>query len=112
PQNRLQLTVDMVAPCCIQSQTMASSSSVSGRDPAMAAPRLMSVDDYFKTPETLNPMELVYGAVRVADSPQPRHQAAVVQLFRALDAHVRAHDLGEMWLAPLDVVLNEKRALI
>jgi len=79
---------------------------------AMAAPRLMSVDDYFKTPETLKPMELVYGAVRVADSPLPRHQAAVAQLFRALDAHVRAHDLGEMWLAPLDVVLDEGRALI
>ena len=78
----------------------------------MAAPRLMSVDDYFKTPETLKPMELVYGAVRVADSPLPRHQAAVAQLFRALDAHVRAHDLGEMWLAPLDVVLDEERALI
>lgn len=78
----------------------------------MAAPRLMSVDDYFRTPETLKPMELVYGAVRVADSPLPRHQAAVAQLFRALDAHVRAHNLGEMWLAPLDVVLDEKRALI
>jgi Uma2 family endonuclease len=79
---------------------------------AMAAPRLMSVDDYFKTPETLKPMELVYGALRVADSPLPRHQAAVAQLFRALDAHVRVHDLGEMWLAPLDVVLDERRALI
>ena len=78
----------------------------------MAAPRLMSVDDYFKTPETVKPMELVYRRVRVADSPLPRHQAAVAQLFRALDAHVRAHDLGEMWLAPLDVVLNEARALI
>lgn len=77
-----------------------------------AAPRLMSVDDYFKTPETVTPMELVFGALRVADSPLPRHQAAVAQLFRALDAHVRARDLGEMWLAPLDVVLDDRKALI
>lgn len=77
------------------------------------APPLMTVDDYFQnTPETVKPMELVFGALRVAESPTPRHQSAVAQLFRALDAHVRARHLGEMWLAPLDVVLDERRALI
>jgi Uma2 family endonuclease len=72
----------------------------------------MTVDDYFNTPETAKPRELVFGALRVADAPTPRHQAAVAQLFRALDAHVREHDLGEMWLAPLDVVLDDRKALI
>jgi Uma2 family endonuclease len=78
---------------------------------APAAP-LMSVDEYFKTPVTVKPSELVYGVMRVADSPTPRHQSAVGHLFLALTAHVRARDLGEMWLAPLDVVLDERRALI
>jgi Uma2 family endonuclease len=76
------------------------------------APPLMTVDEYFKTPETVKPSELIYGVMRVAESPSPRHQSAVRHLLLALDAHVRARDLGEMWLAPLDVVLNERRALI
>ena len=77
-----------------------------------AAPRLMTVDDYFNTPETVQPMELVYGALRVADAPTPRHQSAVADLFLALDAHVRERGLGQVWLSPLDVVLDERKALI
>jgi len=77
------------------------------------APELMTVDDYFAyTPFSLKPMELIYGAVRVADSPLPRHQSAVAELFRSLDAHVRSRTLGRMWLSPLDVVLNDRLALI
>ena len=42
------------------------------------APELMTVDDYFtRTETTSKPMELIYGAVRVAESPLPRHQSAV-----------------------------------
>jgi len=77
------------------------------------APTLMTVDDYFnKTPETVKPMELVYGLLRAADSPSPHHQQAVLQLARALNAHVEKHRLGRMWVAPLDVVLDHDRALI
>ena len=78
----------------------------------MAAPPLMTVDEYFRTPETVRPAELRYGVLHVAESPSPQHQSAVAQLFRSLDAHVRARDAGEMWLAPLDVVLDAERALI
>jgi len=77
------------------------------------APGLMTVDEYFAyTPYSLKPMELIHGAVRVADAPKPRHQSAVAELFRALDAHVRARRLGKMWLSPLDVVLSERDMLI
>src|SRR3989449_8151431 len=72
----------------------------------------MTVDDYFAfTPFSLKPMELIYGAVRVADSPLPRHQSAVAELFRSLDGHVRSRKLGKIWLSPLDVVLNDRLAL-
>jgi hypothetical protein len=73
-----------------------------------AAPRLMTVDDYFNTPETLKPMELAFGVLRVAESPSPRHQSAVGDFFLALDAHVRARQLGRMWLSPLDVVADRR----
>jgi len=77
------------------------------------APTLMTVDDYFtKTPETVKPMELVYGRLRAADAPTPHHQSAVAQLFLALHAHVSERRLGRMWVAPLDVVLDEVHALI
>jgi Uma2 family endonuclease len=76
-------------------------------------PGLMTVEEYFAyTPYTLKPMELIHGAVRIADAPKPRHQSAVAELFRALDAHVRARRLGKMWLSPLDVVLSERDRLI
>jgi Uma2 family endonuclease len=78
-----------------------------------SAPQLMTVEDYFtKTPYTLRPTELIHGVLRVAETPGPRHQSAVAELFRALDAHVRTRALGRMWLSPLDVVLNERLALI
>jgi Uma2 family endonuclease len=77
------------------------------------APTLMTCDDYFSnTPETVKPTELVYGRLRAAESPTPRHQSAVMELLLALNTHVSERQLGQMWVAPLDVVLDEERALI
>lgn len=76
------------------------------------APPLMTAHEYFRTPETVKPMELAFGALRVADSPSAYHQSIVIELFRALDRHVRDRQLGRMWIAPLDVVLSESRAVI
>jgi Uma2 family endonuclease len=72
----------------------------------------MTAEEYYRTPESVLPAELAYGVLRVADAPAPRHQSAVAALFRALDAHVRTRGLGQVWLSPLDVVLDERRALI
>jgi Uma2 family endonuclease len=77
-----------------------------------AAPPLISVDEYFRTPERLAPAELAHGVLRVADAPTPVHQSTVAQLFVALRAHVVERRLGRVWLSPLDVVLDEARALV
>jgi Uma2 family endonuclease len=80
---------------------------------AMAAARkLMTVEEYFATPETVMPAELAFGVLRVSDAPTPRHQSAVAQLFLALDSHVRSQQLGRIWLAPLDVVLDSSKWLV
>jgi Uma2 family endonuclease len=76
------------------------------------APPLMTTDEYLRTPETVLPQELIYGALRVAEAPAPRHQSAVADLFRALDTHVRIEGLGNVWLSPIDVILDARRALI
>jgi Uma2 family endonuclease len=74
--------------------------------------QLMTTAEYLNTPESALPTELVYGAMRVADAPTPHHQAAVLDFAVALDAHVRAQGIGEIWLAPLDVILDAERALV
>jgi hypothetical protein len=76
------------------------------------APPLMTVGEYFRTPETLAPSELAHGVLRVADAPTAIHQSRVAQLFMALHAHVAERRLGRVWLSPLDVVLDEANALI
>ncbi len=59
---------------------------------------LVPVHEYFKT--------------RALESPSPRHEFAVDHLFRALNAHVSERGLGEIWLAPLDVVLDERFGVV
>jgi Uma2 family endonuclease len=76
------------------------------------APTHMTVDEYLRTPVTLTPTELIYGKLRVAESPAVRHQSAVAHLFLRLHHHVHERELGQMWLSPLDVVLDYDRALI
>ncbi|OFW28854.1 MAG: hypothetical protein A3H97_16380 [Acidobacteria bacterium RIFCSPLOWO2_02_FULL_65_29] len=72
----------------------------------------MTTGEYLGTPETLLPAELAYGVMRVADAPAVRHQRMVGDLFKALDAHVARYGLGEVLLAPTDVILDYDSALV
>jgi len=68
--------------------------------------RRMTLTQYFATPETLVPQEVVFGGFRAADAPFSMHQRVVARLFVALHDHVEPRALGEVWLAPLDVILD------
>ena len=72
----------------------------------------MTTAEYLRTPESLVPAELIYGKLRVADAPMPRHQRVVRDLCFALVEHAEARRLGEVWVSPLDVILDAERALI
>lgn len=72
----------------------------------------MTSTEYFNTPESLLPAELAFGTLQVRDAPSASHQGAVGSFFVALREHVRTRALGDVWVAPLDVVLDEARALI
>ena len=78
----------------------------------MAPAPLLTTDEYLRTPETLRPTELIYGAVRVAESPSVRHQQAVGAFYLHLSRHVRERRLGDVLLSPLDVILDHSRALV
>lgn len=77
----------------------------------MPAPRL-TTSEYFHTPEVVWPQELVWGMVREAAAPTPRHQWAVGEFFFWLRLHVREKQLGQVLMAPVDVVLDGPRALV
>ena len=78
----------------------------------MAPAPELTTDEYFRTPETLQPTELIYGALRVADAPTVRHQQALCAFLLALAPHVRERRLGRVLLSPLDVVFDWDRGLI
>jgi Uma2 family endonuclease len=58
------------------------------------------------------PQELVYGLVRDAPAPTPGHQWVVGDIFVALREHLQQHNLGRVWLAPIDVVLDRDANLV
>lgn len=72
----------------------------------------LSVREYFRLPETMHPMELVYGVVREPAAPRYGHQSIVTRLTRLLDTHVEERRLGRVCVSPMDVVLDEPRALV
>ena len=72
----------------------------------------MNAQDYYGTRESLQPTELAFGTLQVRDAPSFMHQEAVASFFVALREHARSRALGHVCIAPLDVVLDEPRALI
>ena len=56
-------------------------------------------------------LELIEGEVFVTPSPNTRHQRAVARLLRVLSDFVEEHDLGEIFIAPYDVVFGRWTAL-
>lgn len=55
--------------------------------------------------------ELIEGEVFMTPSPNTKHQRAVGRLFRALADHVEKHRLGEVFIAPYDIVFSQWTAL-
>jgi Uma2 family endonuclease len=72
----------------------------------------MTTDEYFRTPETMLPQELVWGMVRDASAPAPGHQWTVGRFFLVLTAHVQRRGAGRVWVSPVDVVLDRDRRLV
>lgn len=72
----------------------------------------MTLAEYLQTPETVLPQELIFGALRVADAPFAAHQRAVLDFLLALTRHVDERSLGEVFVSPIDVILDADRALV
>lgn len=71
----------------------------------------MTLLEYFNTPETVLPQELVYGRMMVNDAPFVSHQRIVLRMALALEQRTPFIP-GEVLIAPVDVVLDRERALV
>jgi Uma2 family endonuclease len=56
--------------------------------------------------------ELINGELVVTPSPMPPHQIVSRSIFRRLDQHVVANDLGEVYYAPIDIRFTPDNVLI
>lgn len=62
--------------------------------------------DLWHTPDDGNRWEIIDGEVCVSPAPYVSHQRAVAALYRLLDRHVRLARSGEVFLAPIAVILD------
>jgi Uma2 family endonuclease len=73
---------------------------------------VLTTAEYLQTAESLRVQELIYGELRVEDSPSFRHQNLLLELAVLMRVFVGQHRLGTVCIAPQDVILDPKRALI
>ncbi|MEK6716112.1 MAG: Uma2 family endonuclease [candidate division NC10 bacterium] len=68
---------------------------------------ILTYKEYEALPADGRRYEIHEGELSVTPAPSPRHQRISRNLFRILDAHVKAREIGEVLYAPLDVILSE-----
>ncbi len=75
----------------------------------MVSPRpkiKLTYEDYAKTPDDER-YELIDGELLMVPSPNRFHQGVVIDLGTLLNTFVKRNDLGEVYIAPFDVVLSD-----
>jgi Uma2 family endonuclease len=70
--------------------------------------RRLTYEEYLKSPEIKQRYEIVDGQLIMAPSPTLEHQTILRQLFRMLDRFVTGHQVGQVWFAPLDIVIQRE----
>lgn len=73
---------------------------------------VLTTSEYLQTAESMRVQELIFGTLRVAESPSFRHQNLLLELAVLMRVFVGQYKLGTVCIAPLDVILDPKRALI
>ena len=68
---------------------------------------VLTYRDYAALPDDGRRYEIHDGELSVTPAPGRTHQHVVLRLGAALDAHVATHSLGEVYIAPFDVILAE-----
>ena len=67
----------------------------------------VTADELDHFPNDGNRYEVIEGELFVSPAPAKNHQRLLRRLFRLIDDHVAAHNLGEVFFAPVDVRFSE-----
>ena len=76
------------------------------RKPAMTR-NVLTYEDYAALPADGRRYEIHEGELSGTPAPGTRHQEVKANLFDLLRHHVREHDLGKLFDAPIDCILAE-----
>ncbi|MDH7578931.1 MAG: Uma2 family endonuclease [Bacillota bacterium] len=66
----------------------------------------VTYEQYAQMPDDGRRYEILEGVLQMTPSPTTRHQRVSGNLYFIIRSHVAEHDLGEVFDAPLDVVLS------
>lgn len=72
---------------------------------------LLTYADYAALPDDGHRYQLLEGELIVNPSPTRWHQEVLSRLFQKMSLHVQERQLGAIYFAPLDVVLNDHNVL-
>ena len=73
-------------------------------------PKAFRYSDYLKLPDDDNLYEILKGELVVRTSPNRVHQRCSIRLSVILSLYITRHDLGEIYTAPFDVILDSENA--
>ena len=68
-------------------------------------PGNLTYDDYVQLPDDGRRYEILDGELEVSPAPAPRHQRVLLNLVRIIADHVEERALGQVYVAPIDVIL-------
>lgn len=71
----------------------------------------LSYEEFRQLPDDGKRYELIHGEVHLTPSPNTRHQWVLQNLDISLGVYVRQENVGEVWVAPLDVRLRDDTAV-
>lgn len=86
--------------------------NVETRDRPPAGRIVLTYEDYCALPDDGRRYEVIEGELVVTPSPRRAHQRFSRNLLVVLHAHVREHDLGEVFDAPFDVILENTSIVV
>lgn len=72
---------------------------------------ILTYEDYVLLPNDRNRYEILEGELSVTPAPSTKHQKVSGNLFMLLAGHVNQHNLGTVFFAPVDLILETTSVL-
>jgi Uma2 family endonuclease len=67
---------------------------------------VLTYDDYAELPNDGKRYEIIEGDIFVSPAPRPKHQKTIVNLCGILFVYLQDHPIGDIYLAPIDLILS------